>query len=267
MIDAGAVWAGLSLLRERKPLVLNVTNNVVTNFTANVLLALGASPAMTHQPEDAAGLAALSGAVVLNMGTPGRDNVDSMLAAGKAANDQGRPVVFDPVAAGATAWRREVASLILSQVRMDVVRGNASEILHLAGRSWSGRGVDSRSQSHEALDAARALACGLSCVVCASGARDLITDGERVYLVDNGHPMMPLVTGLGCASTAVVAAFLAQGGEALEAAVLGMAVTGLAGELAAQGCPGPGSLQVRFLDALYGLDAAALALGLKVAQA
>jgi hydroxyethylthiazole kinase len=250
---AEKIWAGVEIIRAKRPFVLNVTNNVVTNLTANVLLALGASPAMTHAAPDAAELAAVAGAVVLNMGTPQQAYVESMLAAGAAANAAGLPVIFDPVAAGASAYRAKVAADLLAGVNMAVVRGNASEILFLAGAASSAKGVDAQDEAAVAVDGARQLAAKRSCVVCVSGAVDYLTDGGRVLAVANGVPLMTRVTGLGCAATALIGAFASVRSDPLEAAACAMAVMGIAGELAFDGAPGPGTFAVRFLDALYGL--------------
>lgn len=258
MTVASAAFADLIRIRERNPLVVNITNNVVTNTTANALLALGASPAMTHSPADAASLAALGGALVLNMGTPDEASSASMLAAGAAANKAGVPVAFDPVAAGATPYRRSLAETLLAQVRMAVVRGNASEILHLAGEAAASKGVDSAHASDAAEQAAAALAERLGCAVCVSGAVDVVTDGAKTVRLEGGHPMMTRVTGLGCTATALVGAFLAVSESAFEATVHAMAVMACAGAMAADGAAGPGSLQVRFLDVLYGLAASDL---------
>ncbi len=270
MNHAAAVWADLARIRELRPLVLNITNDVVTNSTANALLALGASPAMTHAPEDAAELAAYAGAVVLNIGTPDPGRIASMLAAGRAANEKGAPVVLDPVAVGVTAYRRQAARSILDQVKVAVIRGNASEILFLAGEKAQAKGVDSLNGSDEALDAAKALAQAQGAVVCASGPRDIVTDGQGVWYVVNGHPLMPRVTGLGCTATALIGAFAAVNPDPLLATAHAMAVMGLAGEMAAEEAPGisigPGSLQVRFYDALYQMGEADIVARLRMVR-
>lgn len=261
---ASAVFAAVDRIRTEMPLVVNVTNSVVTNFTANALLALGASPAMTHAPEDAASLAGLARSVVLNMGTPGEAEVASLLAANHAAAMAAVPVVFDPVAVGATPWRREVARKVLEAGPVAVVRGNASEILFLAGENAASRGVDSLHASDEARQAASALAAKLQCVVCVSGELDVISDGQRTVLLAGGHVQMTRVTGMGCAATALVGAFAGLGGLMLEATVAAMAVMATAGSLAAAGAAGPGSLAVRFLDALSSLTEAQIAQGARV---
>lgn len=245
----------LAELRAKAPLVVNVTNNVVTNFTANVLLALGASPAMSHAPEDAADLAALAGALVLNMGTPAHDYATSMLAAQGSAQLAGVPVVFDPVACGATALRRDLAARIASG-RLTAVRGNASEIMALAGADALSKGVDSAHESLQAAPAAKALAARLGCVVCVSGDVDFVTDSRAGYALTGGHPLMTKVTGMGCAATAVTGAFLAVVPRPLEAVAMAMTVMSWCGARAAARAKGPGSLQIGFLDELYALDPA-----------
>ncbi|MFP5238287.1 MAG: hydroxyethylthiazole kinase [Acidobacteriota bacterium] len=254
MIDRAALRADIAAIRQRAPLVLSVTNNVVTNVTANALLALGASPAMSHAAPDAAELAGFASAVVLNMGTPAPAYVESMLVAGKAANAAGVPVAFDPVACGATSFRRELAARLLKEVRMTAIRGNASEILFLAGMDAQSKGVDSAHESVQAVDAARAVAQRYGCAVCVSGAVDVIADGERTHLLEGGHPMMTLVTGMGCTATSLVGAFLAVNADAFTATLHAMAVMGECGAKAAAGAAGPGSLQVGFLDGLYAFE-------------
>jgi hydroxyethylthiazole kinase len=261
---ASAVFADLTRIRQQAPLVVNITNNVVTNATANALLALGASPAMTHHPADAAELAAMAGAVVLNMGTPGEENVASLLAAAAAAEAAGVPVVFDPVAVGATSRRRDVAKRVIETVRPAVIRGNASEVMYLAGASAVSKGVDSLHASHEAAGAATSLATALGCVVCVSGEVDVIADATRAVCLAGGHAMMTRVTGLGCTATALVGAFLAVNPDRLAATLHAMAVMAAAGSLAAAGAPGPGTLALRFLDVLYTLTEAGIAAGARV---
>lgn len=261
---AKAAFADLTRIREGQPLVVHVTNNVVTNTTANALLALGASPAMTHHPADAAALAALAGAVVCNMGTPGEENVAAMLAAAAAAREACVPVVFDPVAAGATPWRREVAGRMLDAGPITVIRGNASEILALAGADAASRGVDSLHRSLDAVDVAATLAARRGCVVCVSGEIDVVTDGRIQVTLAGGHALMPRVTGLGCTATSLVGAFLAVNEDALAATVHAMAVMSAAGGLAAAGAAGPGSFFVRFLDILYTLTEADIEAGARV---
>jgi hydroxyethylthiazole kinase len=189
--------------------------------------------------------------LVLNLGTLWPEQVEAMMLAGRRANQRGIPIVLDPVGAGATHFRTKSVQDLLGALQIAVIRGNASEIRALFYAEQTTRGVDSRHASEEALSSAVALAGACRTVVCISGATDLIVSAERVIRVANGHPMMPRVTGLGCTASALIGAFAAVNPSPLLAAVHAMAVMGIAGEIAAERSPGPGSLQVQFLDALY----------------
>ncbi len=241
-------------IRGRGPLVHNITNFVVMNFTANVLLACGASPVMAHAAEEVEEMVGLASALVLNIGTLTPVWVDSMLKAGKKANELNVPVILDPVGAGATRLRTESARRITGEVKVAIVRGNASEVLSLAERGSGTKGVDSVNSVDDAADAARDLALKLDTVIAITGPEDLVTDGERMVRVANGHPMMGMVTGMGCAATAVIGAFAAVREDPVLAAGGALAYMGLAGEDAAEGSRGPGGFQPAFLDALYQLD-------------
>lgn len=256
MLSTGLVWKNVEAVRERAPIVHSITNFVVMNTTANALLATGASPIMAHAPEEMAELMGIASALVLNIGTLTKPWVESMLLAGMAARARRIPVVLDPVGAGATTLRTSTALEILDRVRPAVVRGNASEILALSGMADATRGVDSSHATHEAAQAARGLAHRYGCTVVVSGAEDIITDGDALWAVKGGSPIMPRVTGMGCTATVVVAAHAAVAASTLEAAVTGMAVMSAAGAVAAGASQGPGSFQVAFLDALYGMDLA-----------
>lgn len=248
----------LARVRERGPLVHNVTNYVVMNSTANALLAAGASPAMVHAVEEVEDFAALSAALVVNIGTLSPRWVEAMRLAAARARAGGIPWVLDPVGAGATPWRTTVAAE-LAALRPAVIRGNASEVMVLAGQAGAaGKGVDSAHDTGDAVAPARALARATGAVVAMTGVVDYVTDGTRTIAIANGHPLMARVTGLGCTASALVGAFLAVHDDALEASVAALAVLGVAGELAAGWSPGPGSLQLHLLDALHTLDAATL---------
>lgn len=243
----------------RPPLVHCLTNIVVAGYTANVLLAIGASPAMVENTEEAAPFAAMAGAVLVNLGTLSTERAVAMRLAAVSAHEHGVPWVLDPVAVGALAHRTALAVALL-EARPAVIRGNGSEIQALAaaagvapsGRS-GGRGVDSLASSDDALDAAGALATGHSCVVAVSGATDYITDGIRTVAIGGGHPLMTKVTGMGCALGAVIAAAVAVEEDPLSAAGGASAVFATAGEQAAGGVAGPGSFAVAFLDRLAAL--------------
>lgn len=258
-----AVARTLYRLRERMPLVHSITNLVVTNSTANALLAIGASPAMVEAAEETDEFARIADALVINLGTMSPDRARGMHAAAAAATQAGTPWVLDPVAVGAVSYRSGVAVALLAHAP-HAIRGNASEILALdalsaAGAATAGgRGVDSAHAPELALDAAKRLARRTGAAVTVSGATDLVTDGSHVIAIRNGHPMMPRVTGLGCTATALIGACLAVEPDRLAASAHGMVLIGLAGELAAERARGPGSLQMELLDALYRLDEATL---------
>jgi hydroxyethylthiazole kinase len=259
MIDAARIAGVLAAVRSQRPLVHNITNYVVMNSTANALLAVGASPAMVHAPEEVAEFAGISGALVVNIGTLSMPWVAAMKLAIEAAGARQVPWVLDPVGVGATRFRNET-SAELAGMKPAAIRGNASEIMALAGLSAAGtRGVDSTQGSDAALDAARRLSGETGAVVAVTGVVDHVTDGERVVSIANGHAMMARVTGLGCSATALVGAALAVERDPLLACVAGLAFLAVAGELAAARSPGPGSLQVNLLDALYLLEGPALA--------
>lgn len=239
----------LGRLRATAPLVQCLTNTVVANFTANVLLAAGAAPAMVDVPGEAAEFARLASGVLVNLGTPHREQREAMLEAARAAHESGTPWVLDPVAVGALALRTGFAGMLV-ELRPDVVRGNASEIMALAGVGAGGRGVDATDDVDAAPGAAAALARRTGGVVAVSGAVDLITDGERTVRVHGGSPLLTRVTGGGCALGALVAAFAAAADDPFAGSVAAHAFFSVAAEAAAASATGPGSFAVAFLDAL-----------------
>jgi hydroxyethylthiazole kinase len=255
--DADAAWLALGEVRRRAPLVHGITNYVTMDITANALLALGASPAMAHAEEEVADFAGIADALVVNIGTLSPGWVRAMVIAAGTMVERRKPWVLDPVGAGATAYRTEVAA-DLARRGPSVVRGNASEIMALAGGPQATRGVDSVHASEGALEVARWLAGDLGCVVAVTGAVDYVTDGDRTASIHNGHPMMARVTALGCTATSLIAAFLAVEKDPVQATVHALAVLGLCGELAARASEGPGTLRWRILDSLYSLDRSAL---------
>ncbi len=251
--------ATLAAIRERKPLVHQITNYVVMNETANATLALGALPVMAHAREEVEEMVALAGALVINIGTLSPHWVDAMLAAGRAANAKGIPVVVDPVGAGATSYRTETAKRLLGEVDVTVLRGNSGEVGTLVGADAEVRGVESISVGGEPAELAREAAKALGVVASVTGPVDHVSDGETVLAVANGHELLAAVTGTGCMSTAITGCFLAAKPDApLEAAAEALAAFGVAGEDAAAGARGPGSFHAALYDALYGLDPATL---------
>jgi hydroxyethylthiazole kinase len=254
------LFAFATRVRERAPLVHCLTNLVVTNFTANVLLALGAAPAMVVAREEVAEFAPLANALSVNLGTLDLPQSKAIRAAVDAANGAGKPWVLDPVAVGPLRFRTGFAFDLLD-LHPAVIRGNASEIISLSGGAASGRGVDSTALTDAALDAAQLLALKTHAVVAVTGATDYVTDGRRNVALSNGSPLMTRVTGVGCALSATVAAFVgvARADEFWQATVAALAVTAVAGELAARDAALPGSFAVAYLDRLASLDAASFA--------
>lgn len=248
------IWNDILRVREQAPLIHNITNAVVMNNTANALLAAGASPIMAHALEEIDEMVALCRATVINIGTLDRFTVESMKAAIRRANALERPVVLDPVGAGATSFRNETLRAILAAGTPRFIRGNASEIMTLAGLSTVSKGVDSTESSLNSLDAARTLSKRIGCVVCVSGETDLVVEGDRVVYLHNGSLLMPKVTGLGCTASAILGAFAAVEENALQAAVSATAFMGVCGEIAAGKAQGPGTLQLYLYDVMYNLS-------------
>lgn len=264
---SGDIGRRLAHLRQARPLVQNITNFVSMDIAANALLAIGASPAMVHAVEELDDFGAFIGALVVNIGTLSSDWVAAMLAAARGAGARGTPWVLDPVGVGATTFRTQTTLRLLDH-RPAVLRGNASEILAVAGAlgleaaTARGKGVDSGNTAEEAEAVATALAARLGCVVVATGAVDVVADGRRVVRLANGSPLMARVTAIGCALSSITGAFCAVA-EPFEAAVAAAAVVGVAGELAAEDAALPGSFRVAFIDRLASIEAGDLAARLK----
>lgn len=246
----------LSALRAEAPLVHCITNYVAMNIAANVLLAAGASPAMVHAEEEVADFTSLAGALTINIGTLSAPWVRGMIVAAKTATARGIPWVFDPVAHFATPYRKQVAQELMS-LRPTILRGNASEILALAGEMGAGKGTDSGDSVEHAHAAAQALARTYRTVVAVTGPIDFLTDGTRTAQLSGGSDLMPKVTALGCSLTALMGGYAAVA-PAFDAALASLAHFKVAGSRAATGAEGPGSFQVRFLDALAAVQPADL---------
>ncbi|MGD0833067.1 MAG: hydroxyethylthiazole kinase [Candidatus Dormibacteria bacterium] len=245
--------ASLRAIRAQRPLVHQITNYVVMNETANITLAIGASPVMAHALGEVADMASVASAVVLNIGTLSPEWVEAMVLAGRAANRTGAPVVLDPVGAGATRLRTDAAKRILEEVSVSIVRGNAAEIAALAGEAAEIRGVDSVSAGDPRLLAETA-ARALGCTVAVTGAVDHIAGPGGRASVHNGVPMLSQVTGTGCMATALCGCFAAVcRDDPLRAAVEALAAFGVAAEHAVEGARGPGSFHVNLYDSVAGL--------------
>jgi len=254
------LWGDVLAVRAQAPLVHSVTNFVAMNFNANALLALGASPVMAHAEEEVEEMAGIAQALVLNIGTLEPEWISAMKLAMRRARSRGIPVVLDPVGAGATAYRNRSLTELIAAGPPDIVHGNGSEIMSVAGLSGTTRGVDSASSSDDAVAAARNLAQATGAVVCVSGKDDHVIDAEgRWATLSNGHPWMTRVTGVGCSATAMIGAFAAVQPDRWRATVAAMAYLGVVGEWAAQRVltagGGVGSYQIELLDGLHLLDA------------
>ncbi|MCZ8521247.1 MULTISPECIES: hydroxyethylthiazole kinase [Paenibacillus] len=244
----------LEAVRARNPLVHNITNVVVTNFTANGLLALGASPVMAYAAEEVEDMAKIAGALVLNMGTLDETVVRSMRLAGRSARAHGVPVVFDPVGAGATPYRTETARSLVQDPGVTILRGNAGEVASVLGIPWGIRGVDSAGGSGEELASlARQAARSLGCTAVVTGPEDWVSDGERTCRISGGTPLLTKVTGTGCLLTSVIGAFAAVEEDSVLAAAAALAFYSAAAEraLARSGSSRPGTFQTELLDQLH----------------
>ena len=254
----------LTAVREQKPLIHNITNFVVMNYTANALLAMGASPVMAHAQNEVEDMVSFAEALVLNIGTLTDDWIASMIKAGKKAAEQHTPIILDPVGSGATALRTASAKSIIDTAQMTVIRGNASEVLSLRDDASKTKGVDAIHSVEDAAAAATVLAEELSTTLAITGAVDLVTDGSNVLRVANGHPLMGYVTGTGCTATVVIGAFLAVDNNPLRATATALAYFGLAGEIASQNASAPGSFMIQMIDALYTITPQDLQKGCKI---
>lgn len=243
----------LQQLHDQSPLVHCMTNDVVQTFTANALLALGCSPAMVIEPEEAEQFAAIANSLLINVGTLTANRQQAMKRAIHSANTAQKPWVLDPVAVGALTFRTRFCHELLG-LKPAAIRGNASEIMVLAGTSLGGRGVDSLNSTDDALPAAQSLAKQANTIVAISGEIDYITDGVRTIAVEGGDILMARVVGTGCALSAIVAASCALSGDRLQHVATACALMKQAGKTATQRCRGTGSFIPEFLDALYQLN-------------
>ncbi|NSB12764.1 hydroxyethylthiazole kinase [Clostridium beijerinckii] len=250
----------LNEVRNKKPLVHNITNYVTVNDCANILLAIGASPIMADDIKEAADITKISSALVINIGTLNERTIESMIASGKKANELNIPVVFDPVGAGASEFRNSTTKRLLEEVKISVLRGNMSEIKFISGLGSTTKGVDAsendaRTGNDEGIDVAKNLAKKLQCTVAITGATDIISDGERVVILENGTKMLSNVTGTGCMTTALIGAFCGAGSDYFIGAASGIISMGISGEIALDkaGKIGTGSFHIAIIDAISNL--------------
>ncbi|MBN2161162.1 MAG: hydroxyethylthiazole kinase [Spirochaetes bacterium] len=250
------VYSFLEAVRQKKPLVHHLTNWVTIYDCAQVVKSLGASPVMAHAPEEVADMAGLSSALVLNIGTLTSEFIESMKIAARAANKKGIPVVLDVCGAGATTFRDQKSFELLKSARVEIIKGNASEVARIAGRDVRTRGVDAAAVREDLGEIASLLANERDCVVAVTGEEDIVADPRSVFVVRNGHEMMARVVGTGCMAASVIGAFAGASPDRLsEAAAAGLACYGIAGELAAEECAGPAAFKERLMDRVFQLTA------------
>lgn len=252
MINASVA---LEKVRREKPLVHHLTNWVTIYDCANIVKVFGASPVMAHAKEEAAEMAGIASALVLNIGTLTVELVESMLLAAKAANRKGIPVVLDVCGAGATKLRDDMCFKILDEALVTIIKGNASEIARIAGESVRTKGVDAASVEKNLQDIAQGLARKRSCTVVITGEEDIVADAERTVRVRNGHAMMANIVGTGCMATSVIGTFAAVEKDPVAASVAGLVCYEIAAELAAKTAKGPGTFKELMFDAVFNLDA------------
>lgn len=242
------------LILESRPLIHNITNFVVMNTTANALLAIGASPIMAHASQELAELISISNALVLNIGTLEEHWIKNMFIAVQLAVEKNKPIVLDPVGAGASTLRTQTALELLTTSHITVLRGNASEIIALDKQSTFSKGVDSTEKSEHAICSAKNISNRFGCAVIISGETDYCVLKNSVLSVHNGSPMMSRVTGMGCIATAITGAFLSVNANSLMASFHAMVCMGICGEIAEAQSKGPGTFLPKFLDALFCID-------------
>lgn len=267
----------LQNVRSASPLIHCITNYVTVNDCANALLACGASPVMSDEPADVEDIVGIASALVLNIGTLNQRSIEAMFVAGRRAAELGRPIVLDPVGAGASRLRTETASKLLDELPIAVIRGNMSEVKALAGASASTRGVDvdpadavTDANLSESAEFACQLAQKTGSVIAITGAIDVVASADRAYAIRNGSPLMGKITGAGCILSCLVGAYVAANqNERLEAVVAAIAGEGLAGQQAAarlSGYDGNVAFRGYLIDAVFNMTAEELEQGALVSR-
>jgi hydroxyethylthiazole kinase len=247
------IYSHLERVRSEKPLVHHITNWVTIYDCAQIVKAFGASPVMAHAVEEAGEMTSIASALVLNIGTLTGDVIESMISAGKAANEKGIPVVLDVCGAGATSFRDRMCEKLLSSFNVTIIKGNASEICRIAGKDVRTKGVDSGNASEsikELSEMAITAAVGKNAVIVVTGATDIVTDGTRSYLISNGTSMMTHVVGMGCMAASVIGTFAAVDNDYVSSAVSGLVCYEVAAEIAERGVKGPMDFKHRLMDGI-----------------
>lgn len=257
-------------VREKKPLIHQITNTVTINDCANATLAIGALPVMASSPNEAADMVKLANALVINIGTLQTESFEAMKLAGKMANQLGIPVIFDPVGVGATSYRSTCAFSLLKEVKVSIIRGNASEMDHLAGGSSITKGVDTGQVAGSHQQIAARVARTFDCIAVVSGENDAISDGSKTVQLMNGHPLLTNITGTGCMSTALIASFAAITADFFFAAIAGTSLMGIVGEEVATRLTkeeGTGTFKAKLMDNLFLMDGKKWLKGVKIRHA
>ena len=249
----------LQKVRRQAPLVHHLTNWVTIYDCAQIVKTLGASPVMAHAPEEAADMTQIAAALVLNIGTLTESLVKAMKLAAAAANRKGIPVILDVCGAGATPLRDRTVLALLDEVKINVIKGNASEIARVAGQNIQTKGVYAGEVSADLETLAKTLAARRQATVVITGATDIVASEKQLYRVKNGHDLMTRVVGTGCMATSVIGAFAAVEADYGRAAAGALACYEIAAELAAEKSQGPASFKAGLFDCLYQLDAATVA--------
>ena len=251
-------------VREKRPLVHHITNYVTVNDCANITISVGAAPVMADAPEEVCEMVTFADALVLNIGTPNRGQIEAMILAGGMANDRRIPIILDPVGAGATRFRTDSALRLLDELKITILKGNAGEIGILAGAEAHVRGVDSHGMTGDPLRIAQHFAKESGVTVVISGAIDIVTDGKRILLVENGHPMLGSISGTGCMAASVTGAFASVADDPVIASAAALAAFGIAGEKAAAGARGPYSFKTALFDEMAALKPEDLTSGARI---
>ena len=244
----------LERIRKDKPVVHHLTNWVTIYDCANIVKVIGGSPVMAHAPEEVAQMAKIASALVLNIGTLTVEFVEAMKVAARSANEKGIPVILDVCGAGATELRNKKSFELLDEVRIDIIKGNASEVARISGENVSTKGVDAASVDMDMLKIAKDLSRKRKCTVVITGKHDIVTDGKKFYVIKNGHPMMSGIVGTGCMATSVIGAFAAVEKDLAYASAAGLVCFEIAAECAAKVSPGPGTFKEKIFDCFYRLD-------------
>lgn len=244
----------LKKIRTQKPVIHHLTNWVTIYDCANIVKVLGASPVMAHAPEEVAQMTAIASALVLNIGTLTVDFVEAMKVAARSANDKGIPVVLDACGAGATDLRDRKCWELLDEVRIDLIKGNTSEIARISGAKVQTRGVDASRVNQNLKELARQLAQKRHCTVAVTGKEDIATDGFSLYVIKNGHPLMGRIVGTGCMAASMIGTFAAVEPDLALAAAAALVTFGIAAEVAAQESLGPGTFKEKMYDSLFHLN-------------